>query len=692
MTTPSTQLPPSPRFGLRRQAATGAILWLVAVVGATAFAHYCEWRLNTSARQTVEIDAPQGMLAQEVAFEAAQCCRFEEKFLAVLHAANAPEERRAASASWQASYDKLQEALDRLAELASQTPEWWRLAQCRDGIEGYRTCFLNVVREVEQGGLASPVGVRQRLDDCNAPVEELVAAAGTFAASRLNAARAGEATLRSATAQRQRLVNLRGIIALLALVLCILWFSRGVLGRIRVLSDTVLRFTSGDWRVRLVARGGDELDTLAWQYNQMAAAVQTGHEQLERAREVAEAENRAKSEFLAKLAKEIRLPVTVSLGYAEMLMGNLADGENLDAAATIKRNNEYVIEALDDLRDLSQIEVGRLRVEPGCCSPRQVVTEVLSAAQVRADAKGLSLAAEYDGPIPEQIRSDASRLRQILANLVANAVKFTEIGTVRLIVRLLDDNSGEPRLRFQVVDPGVGMTQPQIARLFQPITLGDAPAIQGLPAIGLGLTISKRLVEMLDGTIGVESIPGCGSTFTVTIPTGPLEGVPMVQPSAAEAVQAAEPLPSPPLPTPQVAAGMPHRILLAEDGRENRRLLSFILAKTGADVVTAEDGREAVDKVLPTLSQTAGPMAEAPFDLILMDMQMPVMDGYEAARQLRQAGYAGPIVAVTGHTRNYDRRRCLEAGCDDYLAKPVDRKDLLDMVARHLRGAEQPVG
>ena len=292
--------------------------------------------------------------------------------------------------------------------------------------------------------------------------------------------------------------------------------------------------------------------------------------------------------------------------------------------------------------------------------------------RVRARAKGLTLRIEYEGPIPHRIQSDPTRLRQILINLTGNAIKFSEIGNICLVARLLDAESDEPRMQFDIVDRGIGMTEEQIGKLFQPFVQADTSTTRKFGGTGLGLTISKRFAEILGGSIHVHSAPGEGSTFSVTVSTGPLEGVKMVDnPTEVEAAVNQDAKPG------GGDARLDCRVLLAEDGPDNQRLITFILKKAGADVTVAENGRIALDLALAARDEGS------PFDVIVMDMQMPVMDGYEATRRLRQEGLTGPIIALTAHAMSHDRQKCLDAGCDEYVTKPIDRKKLIETVAEY---------
>ncbi len=421
----------------------------------------------------------------------------------------------------------------------------------------------------------------------------------------------------------------------------------------------------------------EEDDALLLHLSQTASQVIRAGEaeqELLRAGKTAEVATRAKSEFLANMSHEIRTPMTAILGFSEVLMGNVTDAEDIKAAASIRRNGEYLIGIINDILDLSKIEAGKMDVERIQCSPFQTASEVVSLMRVRAGAKNLPLELECDGPIPQSIQSDPTRLRQILINLTGNAVKFTEVGKVRLVIRLADAQSDQPKLLFEVIDSGIGMAREEIARLFQPFTQADTSTTRKFGGSGLGLTISKRLADMLGGDIRVDSSPGNGSTFTLTIAVGPLDGARLLaKPTEAQLI-------SGPLKTPTASpAKLDCRVLLAEDGPDNQRLISFLLTKAGAEVTVADNGLFAHDLALVARDEGN------PFDVILMDMQMPVMDGYEATRSLRKADYSGPIVALTAHAMSTDRDRCLDAGCDDYMTKPVDRKELISLVDRHAR-------
>ena len=403
------------------------------------------------------------------------------------------------------------------------------------------------------------------------------------------------------------------------------------------------------------------------------------NEIIQQQKDLAEAANDAKSRFLANMSHEIRTPLTAILGFAENLLEPQEDLERRWAAETILRNGEHLLRVINDILDLSKIEAGRLDVELLSVSPTSLVADVLATLKPRADAKELPLRLTYSSLMPNQVLTDPTRLRQILINLLGNAIKFTSTGFVELQVECHRERSHhEPsELRFTILDTGIGLTPEQIEKLFQPFMQADNSTTRRFGGTGLGLTISRRLAQLLGGDVTVTSELNRGSHFTLTVQAGSLAVTSWSDPrrmslssSRATSVLAAS-----------EAVRLSGRILLAEDSLDNQQLISTVLRRAGATVTLAQNGEEAV-----TIAWTEF-RRNQPFDVVLMDMQMPVLDGYSATEKLRTMGYREPIIALTANAMRGDRQLCLDAGCDDYAVKPIERANLLRTIAKHMRGA-----
>jgi len=396
-------------------------------------------------------------------------------------------------------------------------------------------------------------------------------------------------------------------------------------------------------------RSQDELGQLA------EALIKMSHDLEEKTEETAQAAeaSKIKTLFLANMSHEIRTPLSVILGFSELMRDPDATQEERDRyAGIVKRTGDNLTTIINDILDISKVEAGRLQIEKTSFSLSQLLKDLEVYLKVRFDEKSISFSINPKGAVPEYIISDPTRLRQILLNIVGNAIKFTDKGSVRLEYGIEGRH-----IVFTVTDSGIGISSEQRKRLFRSFSQGDSSTRRKYGGTGLGLILSRKLARLLGGdVILVESTPEKGSVFKVRI-------------NCEISMKAAPAKPAKKL----IVENLPlngKRILVIEDIPENQLLLRLYLNKSGAEADFANNGLEGIKKVESTV-----------YDLILMDMQMPVMDGYTATSELRLRGYEIPIIALTGHAMKEDREKCLKVGCDAYLTKPIDRATLVHMVS-----------
>ena len=430
-------------------------------------------------------------------------------------------------------------------------------------------------------------------------------------------------------------------------------------------------------RVNPVMDLGETFNTMIAVLSDRQGQLKEANQQLEAAIERAnrmavraECANQAKSEFLANMSHEIRTPMTSILGYTDLLMDDSCSAADRKTfLTTVRRNADQLLQLINDILDLARIESGKMVMDLGPCHLASTIADVASMMRPRAEQCGNTLEVHYTGPVPETIHTDGARLRQAIVNLVGNAVKFTENGSIRIGVSFLPQwRSGQPAVSVEVADTGIGIRQEALLRLFEPFMQAESSTTRKYGGTGLGLGISRQIVTALGGELTVESAPGEGSTFTVTIPTGDISGVNLLQ-SPGEVIceeRAGTRW------TPGAGALRGVKILLAEDSIENQEFLRTVLGNAGAEVEVVENGRLAIER-----AQTGT------FDVVLMDMNMPEMDGYEATRRFRDGGYQRPILALTANAMSGDSERCLAAGCNAHLAKPIDRRQLIETVAQY---------
>ena len=404
--------------------------------------------------------------------------------------------------------------------------------------------------------------------------------------------------------------------------------------------------------------------------------IQRRTDELRRARDEAVAASSAKSAFLANMSHEIRTPLTSIIGFAELLLTrDVAADEKEAAVRTIIRNGRHLLDVINDILDLSKIETGQVELERIDIDLPILLRDLVTLVAGRAEEKSLEFAVQPHLPLPARFAGDPVRLKQILLNLCSNAIKFTQRGSVRISVRYQAD---PPALLFTVSDTGIGMTPEQQSRLFQPFVQADVSTTRRYGGTGLGLYLSNQLAAALGARIRVRSEPGKGSRFQLVLPLPAavpadelltLEGDLRIYERAEFAISAF------------AAPDLRGRVLLAEDGVDNQRLLAAYLRQAGLDVTVVGNGRDAVETAL-----------RREFELVLMDIQMPVLDGVAATQMLRGAGYSRPIVALTANVMKSDVQRYREIGCDDVLAKPVERERFYQVIAALVGAATQPAG
>lgn len=452
--------------------------------------------------------------------------------------------------------------------------------------------------------------------------------------------------------------------------------------RLGMLSGAAQRLAGGDLAVRAGLSGDDEVAIVGQAFDSMARSIAENVEALrhsadlleqrvaERTRELAEARdeaigaNRGKSVFLANMSHEIRTPLAAIIGFSEtLLLPNQTMSERVDAIRTIVRSGNHLLRIINDILDVSKIEAEKIDVEHIPVNLFEAIDDVEAIVSPLALEKNLRFDVDYQFPLPTQITSDPLRLKQILINLCNNAIKFTRHGGVRIEVICAPLAQ---RLTFKIIDTGIGLTEAQISSVFSAFTQADASTTRQFGGTGLGLYLSQQLAAMLGGNITVQSTPEAGSCFTVTVATGALNEVTFVSQRRVQEHAEAETSPR--------EVSVRGDVLLAEDNIDNQKLIALFLRRSGARTDLAENGQRAVELAM-----------QHEYDLILMDLQMPVMGGVEAVRTLRQRGYRGAIVALTANAMKSDIETCAQVGCNELVAKPIQQDKLSRLLVHYLR-------
>ncbi|MEI8383418.1 MAG: ATP-binding protein [Planctomycetota bacterium] len=467
-----------------------------------------------------------------------------------------------------------------------------------------------------------------------------------------------------------------------------LFLQRGIVQPIDRLANVARQVADEDnYALRVEGTVDGELGDLFRDFNRMLVQIQASKQELqdandhleervasrtaelETACEAAEAASRAKSDFLANMSHEIRTPLNAIMGYADLLRRGWVDSpeDRDEMLSTLHSSGKHLMTVINDILDLSKIESGQLQLETRAESPHQLLAEVVSLMRVGFREKNLSLDYNWQGPIPEQVDTDPVRLRQILINLLGNARKFTATGGVQLIAHV-EPKSHPTQLVVNVIDTGIGIPPEKQKLVFDPFVQADTTVTRKYGGTGLGLSISRRLARMMGGDLTVESEIGRGSNLQLTISVGDLQNVPMLSAGAVGDIVDTH---TPVVQEVDAPKFQGLRVLVVDDGSANRRLISLVLSRAGAVMTQAENGLQACELVL----------GRRAFDVILLDIQMPVMDGYAAATKMREGGVMVPIIALTAHAMKGDRDKCIAAGCSDFLSKPVSADELLQRIS-----------
>lgn len=405
----------------------------------------------------------------------------------------------------------------------------------------------------------------------------------------------------------------------------------------------------------------------------------------------AERANQVKSAFLANMSHEIRTPMASILGFAELLDEDVTirAPHQKEAIAKIRNNGRHLLSLINDILDISKIEAGKVELEDIEVELLPLLQDLVDITSGKVQEKNLDFDVKFETRVPVQLRTDPVRLKQILLNLLSNAVKFTHHGGVTMAI---EADEAEGQVKFHIKDTGIGLSKEQVTKLFGAFVQADASTTREYGGTGLGLHICRHLAEMLGGGIEVKSVLNSGSQFSLSLPIGQVAESMFIDRKLAEGQfgrRAAVPTPKSMI-TASKSSNLALdnvAVLLAEDGLDNQLLLRRMLESAGASVTIVENGLEAINALRESFSSEDG-MASVPgsrthrFDLVLCDMQMPVMDGYTMVNQVRDNQWAIPVIAMTANAMAEDRQRCLNAGCDDYLSKPVARAELLECCSR----------
>ncbi|HAI12878.1 MAG TPA: hypothetical protein DCM28_14310 [Phycisphaerales bacterium] len=582
-----------------------------------------------------------------IAIQTLQCRRYEKDMF--LNVANS-ENFEAYFKRWTLTVDELirdiityrEHSLDGQQVLSAE--KW--LASSLE----YQLAVMNVVNHVREGIITTPAEANLALTPSKSSIRSLIVSSFNFFDHEFAKSRIASRNLQKQTQDSQQWISLCVLLVVVVSVIALITIPRRIVGPLRTLENAASRLRDGDFSARLSHDiPTNELGRLGLAFNEMAQHIQMREKELIEAKAQADSLNNAKTSFLMNMSHELRTPLTTIIGFTDLLEDQASREESIEA---ISRSSQHLLHIVDDLLQLTEIETNQLVLKGSFFRFSDIVNDLLEELKHKASFKNLELIIPEPQKLDIELYSDEHRLQSVLYQLLDNAIKFTQEGHVQIRCDMTDDLQ---KVLIEIKDTGIGMSAQQLKRSGELFFMGDASMTRERGGTGTGLALCQRTIECLEGKLSINSHPGKGTTVTITLPLK--SGIPRETPSTDKQSLAVHQL--------QAGAGR-NKVLVAEDTPEIQKLVKSLLENINIKVDVVGDGKAAVEMAMRSH------LNDKPYDLVIMDMQMPVMDGYAATRQLRLQGYSYPVVALTAHAMEGDRQKCLDVGCDDYMKKPID--------------------
>ncbi|MAX27169.1 MAG: hypothetical protein CMJ19_21955 [Phycisphaeraceae bacterium] len=584
-----------------------------------------------------------------ISVQTLQCRRYEkDMFLNVAH----HDRFEAYFVRWSVAVDALTNSIDTYRQSVHDSQQVLIAEKWLANVTAYQYEMLNIVTDIREGRITTPDQANMALTPSKNTIRSIIINSFSVFDHEFAMARISQQNLLEQTAGIEKLISAVMAVIIILCLFALIIIPHRIVGPIRSLKRAARQLRDGNLACRLSEDFPDnELGQLAITFNQMAQQLETNEKKLIDAKATADELNQAKTRFLMNMSHELRTPLTAILGFAELLEEDAFQEESIDA---ITRSGQHLLKIVDDLLQLTEIECNQFKLDMSLINVTDLFDELLEQFRPIAEGKQLELIVSNEADCPCQVTADWQRLHSVFHHLIDNAIKFTEQGRVQL---RSDKSKDGKYFVFEIKDTGIGMSSQQIRQAGTLFKMGDESITRQHGGTGTGLALCKRLIEYMGGKLSITSQPSIGTTVMVQLPC-PSEPLPN------KASQSITPQPS----------HVPHfpvnrhrkRVLVAEDTPEIQKLIRTLLEQINIQVDVADNGQAAMDHAMRSH------LNDQPYDLVIMDMQMPVLDGYTATRQLRLQGYQYPIVALTAHALQGDRQKCLDAGCDDYMCKPID--------------------